>query len=321
MKRLLALSLWAFQWLLIPVSLLADVDPTPYPAALFESVLGQYTSCSWEDEGMAYLFTGTPYDSEIFAARCDEENTFFTIMTVADGRVCSMVESDTALFQEPVTELYMEVDNEISVFFESGSGMRYEKGADQEWRLAYYSKCQENRSFSVSMYHDLITFYEYEDAWTGACEEDRLCGLRRFDTDFRSVDTQTLPDSIESLKSQIITGSSSESYMMDTMVVEDCCYYASCVLHDQTAALCVYADDEITRFHEDQLLRVTGFHIYIDGVYCGTVDREYNAKYDRYNGDSTISLSIRKDSKEIAIVPCWDDGSSDWTYSFVFQIQ
>lgn len=321
MKQLLTLCLLTFQWLLIPASLLADVDPTPYPASLLESVLGQYINCSWENEGMAYLFTGTPYDGEIFAVRCNGENTFFTVMTVVDGRVCSMLESDTAIFQEPVTELYMEVDNEISVFFESGSSMLYEKGADHEWSLAHYSECNEDHSFSVSMINNLVTAYEYEDLETGICEKDSLCGLRLFDTDFSSVDIENLPDSIDSLRSLITTSSSSESYIMDTMVVEDCCYYASCVLHGQTAALCVYADGEITRFHEDQLLRITGFHVYIDGMYCATVDREYNMIYDQYYGDSMISLSISNDSKEITIIPCWDDGSSDLSYSFAFLIQ
>lgn len=287
---------------------------------ILESMLEGYADCSWEEEGMAYLFTNTPFDSEIFAARCDGVNTLFTIMTVADGQVHRLIESDTALFQEPVTELYMEVDHEINIYFKSGSSMCYEKGEDQQWRLASYSKRDESGSFSVSM-SDLITFYEYEDFLTGIHQEDRLCGPRLFDTDFGSVDAQNLPDSPEALKSSITASSSSESYMLDTMDVDDCSYYASCVLHGQTADVCVYADDEITRFHEDRLLRVTGFRVYIDGVYQKTADRKHSMTYDQYVGDSRFSLNVSDDSEKITIVPCWDDGSSDPAYSFVFSIK
>lgn len=321
MKQMLSLCLLVFQWMLIPVPLLADVDPTPYPAALLESALSQYTNCSWEKEGMAYHFTSTPYNGEIFAARRDSMHTIFSIMTVEDGQVCSMLESSTAIFQEPVTELYMEVDHEINIFFKSGSSMCYEKGADQQWKLASYSKRDESCSFFVSTSNPLITFYEYEDFLTGIHQEDRLCGPRLFDTDFGSVDAKNLPDSPETLKSSITASSPSESYMLDTMDVNDCSYYASCVLHGQTADVCVYADDEITRFHGDRLLRVTGFRVYIDGVYWGKVDRKHNISYDRFYGDSRISLRISNGSKEITIVPCWDDGSSDFAYSFAFLIR
>lgn len=116
MKLFLSLCLFIILFTCIPALVIADVDPTPYPASLFESVLGQYTDCSWAMEGIAYFFTGTPYDSDIFAERYDGENYIFTIMTVADGKVKSIMESSAAIFQEPVTELYCEVYNEINIF-------------------------------------------------------------------------------------------------------------------------------------------------------------------------------------------------------------
>lgn len=321
-KKVLSLWFFIFLFACIPVSIIADVDPTPYPASLFESILGQYTNCSWAAEGMAYFFTGTPYDSDIFAARYDGENYIFTIMTVVDEQVCRFMESDTAIFQEPVTEFYCEVYDEISVYFDSGSSMLYKKDTDQQWQLKSYTKCDENGcSFSVSMFDGPITYYEYKNPSIGANEEGRLCGRLNLDTAFESVDINNLPDSPKALKHIITSNSSLESYTMDTMYVEDVPYYASCRLHGQTADIRIYAESEIDRFDGGQMIRVTDFDIYVDDVYQGRTCRKYDAKYDRYYGNIDISQNINIDSNQIIIVPCWDDGSADFAYSFVFRIK
>ena len=321
MKSFLFLCLLIILFAWGPVWVTADVDPTPYPDALYESVLEQYIGCAWAEDGMAFLFTGTPYDSDIFASRRDGPHSVFTIMTVADGHVSSMVESRTALFQGPVTELCCEEYDKISISFESGSGMLYQKGADQQWKLKSYTKCDENGcSFTVSMFDGPITYYEYDNPVTGEYKEDRLCGRLCLDTAFAAVDFKALPDSPDALKRLITATSSSESYRMDSVEVEDIPYYASCRLHGQEADIRIYAEGEIVRFDEDQPVRVTGFDVYVDGVYQGRTLREYIAQYDLYHGNIDISVSFSPDSEAITIVPCWEDETSDTAYSFVFPI-
>lgn len=322
MKRILSLCIFIFLVVCIPISIIADVDPTPYPESLIESVLGQYTNCSWEIEGMAYYFTGTPFDGDIFATRYDGEDYILTILNVENGQVCNSQESETALFQEPVKEFYCEVDDEIWIFFESGAELCYQKQTDQQWKLKSYAICDEGGgSFIVSLFDGPITFYQYENPLTGESQSDRLCGLLCFDPAFESVDVGKLPDSIHTLQNRIISDTPSESYMMAVMDVEDIPYYASCRLHEGKADIRIYAEDEIVRFDEDQVLRVTGFDLYVDNEQQEKIYRKYNAKYDFYYGNMDACINISADSKEITLIPCWDDGSTDLTYSFVFPIE
>ena len=98
-EKIIRLCLIFFWFAYIPSIGIADIDPAPYPAVFFESALEQYINCSWEAEGIAYFFTGTPYDSDIFAERYDGENYIFTIMTVMGGQVRNIMESSTAMMK------------------------------------------------------------------------------------------------------------------------------------------------------------------------------------------------------------------------------
>lgn len=171
------------------------------------------------------------------------------------------------------------------------------------------------------MFDGPITYYEYENPLTGANETDRLCGRLRLDTDFTSVDFKALPDSPDALKRLITTKSSSESYMMDSVDIEDISYYASCRLHEQEADICIYAEGEIVRFDGNQPIRVIGCDVFVDGAYQGRAFREYIAQYDFYRGNINIAVNFSSDSETITIVLCWDDGSTDTVYSFVFPIK
>ena len=320
-EKIIRLCLIFFWFAYIPSIGIADIDPAPYPAVFFESALEQYINCSWEAEGIAYFFTGTPYDSDIFAERYDGENYIFTIMTVMGGQVRNIMESSTAIFQEPVTEFYCEIYDEISISFESGSGMLYQKDVDQQWRLKSYTKCDKNNSsFTVSMFDGPITYYEYDNQLTGVYKTDRLCGYLRLDTAFSSVDFKDLPDSPDVLKNLITTKDSSGLYMMDSMDVEDISYYASCYIHEQKADIRIYAEGGIVRFDDDQPIRVIGFDTFVDGIYQGRTFQEHIAQYDFYRGNIDITVNFSSDSKTITIAPWWEDESTDLAYSFVFQI-
>lgn len=322
MKRVLSLCFFILLLACTPAQITADADPTPFPVSLIESVLGQYLNCSWDTQGLAYFFTGPPYDSDIFAARYDGENYIFDIITVADGKVQDIIESNTAIFQEPVTGFYMEVDDEINIFFESGSSMLYQRDMDKRWKLTSYTKCAENdRSFSVSIWDGPLTFYSCEDPAAGTDEEGVLCGRLDLDNSLESVHIHELPTSVDVLKAAVTSKSPSEWYLMDRMRVEDVLYFASCRCSAETADIRIYTQDEIARFDEDALVRVMGYDVYVDDDYWGRVDRQYNAQYDVYYGNTDILVDISAASDKITIVPCWDDGTADPVYSFVFPIE
>lgn len=307
----------------MPISLKADVDPTPYPTSLIESVLGQYTNCSWEKQGVAYLFTGTPYDGEVFAVLYDGYQYNFTIQIVDNGAVQSSVESSTALFQEPVTELYMEVENEINIYFASGSTMCFFRDRGNQWKLSSYTKCSQNgQSFYVGLFDGPLTTFSYQNPITGESEDGILCGRLQLNMNFQSVNAQQLPDSPDALRERILQSDSSEFYLMDKVYMQpDSYYYASCRISEQTADIRIYSSDEITRFDEGKLVRVLGYDIYVDANYKGAVSRNYNSQYDYFHDNTDITVDILTDSEEIIIIPRWDDGSADTIYAFAFLIK
>lgn len=324
MKRVLSFLFFVLLFLVcIPFTSTADIDPTPFPPSLLEAQLSQYLHVPWESQGMSYLFTGTPYDSDIFAALYDGENYIFTIMTVMDGNMQNCKSSNCAIFQEPVTSLYLEIENEIYIFFQSGSWMRFVRNQESDWRLSDYTRFLENgASFNVTMYEGPLTAYSYEDPISGVNDTGLLCGRLHLDNSFEKIDAQQLPCTLEDLKSIVTQKSSSEFYILDKVFFDDDTFLvATCGIHDTTADICIYATNEITRFDQDTLVRVIGFDIYIDGIFQETIPQEFNSKYGFYNGNTDFSMIFYPDTNNIAVVPRWDDGTADLIHSFVFQIK
>ena len=73
-----------------------------------------------------------------------QDRFFLSILTYEDGKLIEDVTSDRALFQEPVVQTALEVENELNLFFASGAGMVWTQGLDGLWRLTWYDVPQED---------------------------------------------------------------------------------------------------------------------------------------------------------------------------------
>lgn len=275
---------------------------------------------AWQEKVAAYHFLNTLDDGDLFAIVSEQGRNTVKVLSLSDGEVDREICSDCALFQDPVTEIYVEIENEINVYFESGAAMLFTKREEQPWKLtAYVMPVDSGRYLEVSFFDGPLVWYSIVDDEKGEMARETLCGYAAFDLTLEALNAQDLPSTAEELIHSIASEEERMQVLQDSVDTGGGeTVYATCELSMTQANIRIYAWDDVIVKRGGEFKRLGGFEITADGIENRRVMRHYRSDIDGFYGNTDICLDLDQKPHRIDVAFIWDDGCVEDRVSLSF---